>query len=399
MAVDTKQGGTVNGASNGANGKAARRRVSQLMTVASSLPNVEHSLDEFIAKANQTLVDVNWGAAETAAKEEDEQRRQQDMLRMRAAEHQLREGEAREQSLRRQLDGLQGKLAEAEARAAVAGAGASSTSMPSEAALQQLRQQIDAAEAQREAAEAKTSKLTAALDQAKNEIAMARASSTAIPIGEVDGDAAERVRVAEAKAAKAIAAAKAAQAGLTVSSADIAAIESGLVVTSMEPPKPFPWPALAGTFIGGLALMFIIMKLMPGSAPQPASAPAPAAVTQPAAAAPVEPAQPVAAPTPTQPAAVATPPAEPPKPTVTPIEDDPTPEPTTAATPEPVRTEPVRTEPVAKPVKPVKASTNTPSKPPKPPKPGIVDPFGDAPKKSQPKPQKPAKPGGVVDPF
>ena len=199
MAVDSKQGGNVNG-TNGAGGqrnKAGRKRPSSLMAQAQLLPKVEHSLDEFIAKANQTLVDVSsWGAADQAAKEEDLQRREQDALRMRAAEGQLREGEAREQSLRRQLDGLQGKLAEAEARAAVAGTSVGSAAH--DQTLAQLRAQIEKAEAQRKAAEDKTQQLAQALTEAKSEAQIARASAPAI---EVDGDADERVRIAEAKAA------------------------------------------------------------------------------------------------------------------------------------------------------------------------------------------------------
>src|SRR4051812_37958908 len=106
MAVDSKQGGTTNG-TNGtaANGAGRRKRPSQLQAQASALPTVEHSLEEFIAKANQTLVDVSsWGNATEAAREEEEKRREVDALRWKAAEGQLREGEAREQSLRRQLD-------------------------------------------------------------------------------------------------------------------------------------------------------------------------------------------------------------------------------------------------------------------------------------------------------
>src|SRR3990167_5201704 len=105
MSVDSKPGTNTNGATaNGQRTKGGRRRPSSLMAVAQTLPTVEHSLEEFIAK------------------EADAQRREADLNRMKAAEIQMRAGEAREQSLRSQLDGLQGKLAEAEARAAVAGA-------------------------------------------------------------------------------------------------------------------------------------------------------------------------------------------------------------------------------------------------------------------------------------
>ena len=132
MAVDSKQGVNAGngfptaGPTNGAvtNGTRRRKRPSSLMEAATSLPSVETSLDEFIARANSTLVDADkWRAVEQQAREEDEKRREADSLRWKAAEQQLREGGIREQSLRSQLDGLQGKLAEAEARAAVASSG------------------------------------------------------------------------------------------------------------------------------------------------------------------------------------------------------------------------------------------------------------------------------------
>ena len=113
-----------------ANGTNRRKRPSSLLAQAVSLPSVESSLDEFIARANETLSDSSsaFDAARTAEKElkqEDEKRKEADGLRWKAAEQQMRESHAREESLRRQLDGLQGKLAEAEARAAVASAGGS----------------------------------------------------------------------------------------------------------------------------------------------------------------------------------------------------------------------------------------------------------------------------------
>lgn len=433
MAVDSKQG--VNGSSNGRLAN-TRRRPSSLMQTASSLPKVEHSLDEFIAKANQTLVDVSaWGAADAEAKADDERRREQDALRMRAAEQQMKEGEAREQSLRRQLDGLQGKLAEAEARAAVAGSTMGSAAH--DQTLAQLRAQIEAAEAQRKAAEAKNSQLSSALADAKNEVAIARASAPAIspPTSIVDDtEAAERIRIAEAKAAKAIAAAKAAQAGLTVSPADIAAIESGLVVTNMDAPKGTPWAAIAIAFAGGLGLMLVLWKFVlskneeakPAPA-QPAAAAQPA-VQQPAAAQPdPTPAPaPIAQPAAAQPAAVApVAPTAPSKPIVTPIEEEPakpevkaepakieTPAPAKTETPAPVAAEPVKTEPkavvkapakteVKAPAKaPAKAEVKAPAKAPKVNKGTVADPFAEtpAPKKAAPKKTKPAS-GGVVDPF
>src|SRR5262245_4514722 len=141
MAVDSSKPGatTILGAGTPPNGSAAngamatlakRRRPSSLMKAASELPSVEHSLEEFIAKANQTLVDADsWAQADQQAREEEAKRKEQDAQRWKQAELQMRESEAREASLRRQLDGLQGKLAEAEARAAVAMSASASGSM------------------------------------------------------------------------------------------------------------------------------------------------------------------------------------------------------------------------------------------------------------------------------
>src|SRR5512140_1318325 len=113
MAVETNKGGdatispaqTLTGVA-ATNGQPRRRkRPSSLLAAATSLPSVENSLDEFIARANQTLSDPSeWRAAEQQARQEDETRREADQLRWRAAEQQMRESEAREQSLRRQLD-------------------------------------------------------------------------------------------------------------------------------------------------------------------------------------------------------------------------------------------------------------------------------------------------------
>lgn len=418
MAVDSKQ--SVNGSSNGKLSKAGRKRPSSLMAQASSLPKVEHSLDEFIAKANQTLVDVsNWGAADAEAKAEDDKRREQDALRMRAAETQMKEGEVRETSLRRQLDGLQGKLAEAEARAAVAGTSLGSAAHDS--TLAQLRAQIEQAEQQRRAAEQKTQQLSSALNEAKNEVAIARSSAPAIEID--NGEAAERVRLAEAKAAKAIAAARAAQAGLTVSNADIAAIESGLVVTNLEQPKGTPWAAIMIAFLGGLGIMFVVWKfvLSKNDEPKPAAqTTAPAAAVQPTDTNTPAPAATTPEPAPA-PAAVA--PVAPAKPIVTPIEEEPTPattEPAAAATTEPAKTEPAAAEPVkAEPVKKAtktvtktskpasrpatKATTTTTTTRPASTKGGtLADPFAEtpAPKKPAKATKTPAKSGGaIVDPF
>ncbi len=435
MAVDSKPGsnnGTNGAATNGASQKNRRKRPSSLQASASSLPTVEHSLEEFIAKANQTLVDVStWGNAENEAKEQDAQRREVDALRWKAAEGQLREGEARESSLRRQLDGLQGKLAEAEARAAVAssqqatdGAG----SAAHDATISELKAKIEQAERDRRLFEEQKQALSQQLVAAKQDADLARTSAAAITrtsapaLSVDDGEAEERVRLAEAKAAKAIAAARAAQAGLTVSSADLAAIESGLVVA--EPAaKSTPWFAIVGAFLGGLVIMFVVWKFAL-SKTETAPAPQPAAVTQPTvtstptpAAAPA-PAKPIVTPIEETPTAVETKPgaAEPApaavetKPAPAAVETKPAPA-AVEAKPETVDTKPAATiETKPEPSRPAKATKPAPAKaaPAKatkaaPAKAGISDPFGEtAPAKAPAKKPKSAdkKPtGGIVDPF
>jgi uncharacterized protein (DUF2267 family) len=424
MAVDSKQNvtnGKTNG-TNGTNGKSNRRRPSSLMQHASALPTVEHSLEEFIAKANQTLVDVSaWGNADAEAKAAEEARRQQDALRMKAAETQMREGEQREISLRRQLDGLQGKLAEAEARAAVASTTAGSAA--NEAALQALRDQMEMLEAQRKAAELEKQQLSKQLKDAKEEVAVVRATTTmqavSVPVEIDNSEALERIRVAEAKAAKALAAAKAAQAGLTVSDADLAAIESGLVVAQM-PTKGggAPWALIAVAFIGGLGIMFAVWKFAlakddkavntPAQV-QPAAAPTNDTATEPSvpaaapAAAPTEAAKPTVTPI-EEPAA---------KPTVEPIEEAAVKEEPKAPTeeakapammeePKAVKEEPKKAAPKAEPKKAAVKKAAPKAEPKKTTKPAVDDPFGEtpAPKKAPAKKEtKPASGGGIVDPF
>jgi hypothetical protein len=397
MAVDSKQG------SNGSNENQAtpaaaghgkfprRKRGSALQKAAGSLPSVETSLDEFIARANSTLVDAaNWDKAEKEARAQDLQQREADQQRWKAAEGQLHESEVREQSLRRQLDGLQGRLAEAEARAAVAGSSGSSQ----ELALQGLKAQTSRAEERARTAEAKAEQLAADLA-----LAASRPSLSA-PQAFHDEDADERAKIAEAKAAKAIAAAKAAAAGLNVSS-EIAAIESGLVVPAHGPRKSsnalvYAFAALAI----GAAAMFAVNKLVLNKDEQATAAPAPAAQ--------VAPAQPAAAPAQ---APAPAPAAAPSKPTVTPIEE-PAPAPSI--------------EPPAKQAEPAPAPAPAPAPPPahhapapahhaapapapapkKQPAPGLADPFaGSAPApapKKQPAakaPEKKPAAGGIVDPF
>ena len=389
---------------NGANGKSRRKRPSSLLTAASSLPSVESSLDEFISRANQTLTDADsWNAAEVAAKQEDESRRENDLLRMRAAEQQLREGEAREQSLRRQLDGLQGRLAEAEARAAVAGSG-NQDGVIADLKLRLTRadERIANAEAHAHQADLRAQQLTVDLTAAKN--AVPPTPSAQFFAG---GDAEDRVRIAEAKAAKAVAAAKAAAAGLTVSQADIAAIESGLVVPSLDAPKGTNWLAVAGAFIGGLAIMFGVSKLVlqkqeaapvaaaaAAVAPAPAAAPAKPIVTpieddKPAAQAAAQPAGDVKAAEATAPAEPAK--TEPAKAEAAPVETKTEPAPAPKAEPKHVAAAPAHhaAAPAHKAAAPAANG-------------GLADPFGDgggakkAPAK-KPADKKPA--GGIVDPF
>jgi hypothetical protein len=442
MAVDklgeTKLGIGANGA-NGTNGAARSngaatpvvaegtkrtKRTSSLMRSASSLPKVEHSLEEFIARANQTLVDVTgWGNTDDqAAREEDDKRREQDAQRWKQAEQQMRESQAREASLRRQLDGLQGKLAEAEARVAVAlsASGQFPVANPAQdKALDELRSQIEQANQRLKASEDRSSDLARALESAKTEAA-ARPVVPVDPAGSMVDTAAaeERIRLAEAKAAKALAAARAAAAGLTVSSADLAAIESGLVVPMVEPERRTPWIPIMLAFAGGLGIMFLVWKFaLSNKAETPQAQPQTAPVTQPATQPDPTPAP--ASPTVTpidesgnagKPAAaasedVATPVVTDdvkakPAPTVTPI--DPEPE------PEPVKAEPVKAAPVVK-AKPEPRVAPKPEPrvtkpavrkdPPKATKPAIEDPFATpAPKPAPKKAPKPAG-GGIVDPF
>jgi hypothetical protein len=404
MAVETNKGDknvaptqTLTGmAAVGANGTNRRKRASSLLQAATALPSVESSLDEFISRANQTLTDPDaWHAAEEAQKQENESQREADQLRWRAAEQQLREGEAREQSLRRQLDGLQGRLAEAEARAAVAGSGSQ------DGVIADLKMRLTRADEKIANAEAATQQAEARNQQLAQELVAAKAVTPPTMSTQfyAEGDAEERIRIAELKAQKALAAAKASAAGLTVSPADIAAIESGLSLSAPEPAKGGTnWIAVAGAFIVGLGIMFGVSKLMQKNEPAPAPAPAPAAVA------------PAPAPAPT-------------KPTITPIEEAPpaanaaAPAPTTdQATPPAAGTEPAKpdtaaTAPVVTPPTKTDAPATAPAKHTQPAvkkaapakkNDGIVDPFAT----STPAKKAPAKkaadkkpPGGIVDPF
>jgi hypothetical protein len=397
MAVDSSKSSatTTVGAGTPPNGSVAhgavaalakRRRPSSLMKSASELPSVEHSLEEFIAKANQTLVDAStWAELDQKAREEEARRREQDAQRWKQAELQMRESEAREASLRRQLDGLQGKLAEAEARAAVAMSAASSggLAVANEVAVADLKTQLEQSQQRLRTAEEQVHRVASDRASARSEAAAPRlaAASGAEP---ADGNAAERIRIAELKAVKAIAAARAAAAGLTVSASDLAALESGLAAAAPPPPQKSPWLAIMLAFVGGVALMFVVWKLaLAGSGPAPAAPvaqPAPAVeIAQPPPAAQAAPApQPAAA---AQPAPVAqpAPAAQPPgpaatQPTVTPIDETAKPGPTVT---------PIE-DPAAQPESPKAAR-----------------PAARPPRPEAPKPTKPADkpPGGIVDPF
>lgn len=389
-----------------------RKRPSSLMKQAGALPTVEHSLEEFIAKANQTLVDVSsW----EEAKEQDAKRKEQDAQRWKQAEVQMRESEAREASLRRQLDGLQGKLAEAEARAAVAGTQVGSAAH--DTTISELKTQIDKAMQRMRAAEERSQELATEVSRLQAE-GSARTPLPIAPSGSLDEDeAAERIRLAEAKAAKALAAARAAQAGLTVSSADLAAIESGLVVVD-PPKKSSPVVPILIAFIGGLGIMFVVWKfaLSKDDKPSPATnAAQPVQQTQPAEAQPPAPA-----------------PSQPPVPSVTPIEDKPAPavtgneenklapsvtpieeekkveepaaktEETPAVVkeePAPAKVEPKAAKKAAKTSRPKATPKKAPAK--KETKSSIADPFAEtpAPKKETKKPAAKKSGGDIVDPF
>lgn len=411
MAVETNKDATVSpaqtltgvaaaAASNGAgpngNGKAAnrRKRPSSLLAVANQLPSVENSLDDFISRANQTLTDPDqWHAAENASKAEDEQRREADQLRARAAEQQLREGEQREVSLRRQLDGLQGQLAEAEARAAVANNGGTQDGV-----IADLKIRLSRADERIVAAVQSANQADGRVQQISSELASAKAAAVSAPFQSAQfftGDASEadeRVRLAEAKAVKALAVARAASAGLTVNPADIAAIESGLVVPMEPARKGTNWLAIVGALVVGGAVAFGIAMALKHD-------PAPAAIAAPAAPVVAAPAKPVVTPIEeTKPAVEVAKPVE-----AAPAPSQPAPVPPAPAQaverPAPAQPAPSQhaSTPASRPHSmPVTKHTAPASNG------GIADPFGDAPAKKATKKveKKPAPAGGaIVDPF
>jgi hypothetical protein len=380
------------------NGKAAnrRKRPSSLLAVANQLPSVENSLDDFISRANQTLTDPDqWHAAENASKAEDEQRREADQLRARAAEQQLREGEQREVSLRRQLDGLQGQLAEAEARAAVANNGGTQDGV-----IADLKIRLSRADERIVAAEQSANQADGRVQQISSELASAKAAAVSAPIQSAQffaGDASEadeRVRLAEAKAVKALAVARAASAGLTVNPADIAAIESGLVVPMEPARKGTNWLAIVGALVVGGAVAFGIAMALKHD-------PAPAAIAAPAAPVVAAPAKPVVTPIEeTKPAVEAAKPVE-----AAPVQAVERPAPVQAAErPAPVQAAPVQAAPVQHVATPASKQHTAPMTKHTAPASngGIADPFGDAPAKKAAKKveKKPAPAGGaIVDPF
>jgi hypothetical protein len=322
---------TLTGMAAASAGKQRRKRSSSLMQIQSSLPSVESSLDDFIARANQTLTDpATWQADQVKQAEEDEQRREQDALRWKAAEQQLREAEAREQSLRRQLDGLQGRLAEAEARAAVAGNAGNQDGVIADLKIrmQRMDEKIRAAEQQAQQSQHRAEQLAVELTTARSQAAAAAAAPAvrdSLPTYENE-ELQERVRIAEAKAQKALAVARAASAGLTVNPADITAIESGLVVPSFEQPKGTNWGLVIGALVIGAAAMFGVSKFVLNTAPaQPAAQVAPGT------------------------APTGAPAAAPGKPIVTPIEDEKPAAPADQAATAPAATAPAATAPAAAP--------------------------------------------------
>jgi hypothetical protein len=312
-----------------------RRRPSSLQVVAASLPSMEALLDACIARANELEV-PDWDHAESVAAQEDAERRDADALRWNAAETQLREREAREVALRRQLDTLQGQVDEAEAHA--------SRLRSDSTEATELRTRLADAEQRVSSAEARALDLSRALVAVERQVAEQQAPEQPAPVAD------DRVRIAEARAAKAIAAAHAVVAGLSISPTELAAIESGLRPVAV-PPRRHPQLAIAAAFVGGIALMFAVSRLVR-----------------------VDDRRVVA-----QPTSLAAPPVARPAPTVTPIEH-------VVVTPiEQAPTPPVANARTVPPVKtrqrPAVHHSATP---------GLVDPFGAA---------APTKDTSLVDPF
>src|SRR5262245_36938202 len=117
--TDDKRNGS-NG--HGSNGNPSRtKRRSSLMQAAVALPTVESSLEEFIARANSTLVDVDQWEAEARAEKERQVREQSDaeQSRIARAEQVVRDEATRERStLQARIHILENELADAQARRA-----------------------------------------------------------------------------------------------------------------------------------------------------------------------------------------------------------------------------------------------------------------------------------------
>lgn len=283
----------------GENGKS--RRPSALMRVASSLSqgaSVEASLEDFIAKANATLLDMDgWGleggkaardqaAAELRRAEETAARAAADKARIEATRELdaiKTAAEQREAELEKKVAELASELAqarnkaqaaesraassaqaEADAKAAVAAEKAHVTEvLAANEAIGATKAAVDASD--KSAAE--TARLRDELEKARNEVKAAK----------------ERARAAEAKAAVAAA--------------------SAAVATAVEEPSRRKSPLLpaAGAFAAGLVIMFGLSRIMDGGNATSSTPSAPLiAPAEPAAADPVaEPEQiPAAEPTP-----------------------------------------------------------------------------------------------------
>jgi hypothetical protein len=131
----------------GANGGAAprARRTSALMQAASALPTVEASLEDFIARANSTMVDIaGWGLGDEHS---DRAARDADQERNRELQEQTRaEAELREAELARRLSEVETKLAEAEARVAVLSTRGDTDATKTDAIFTELRARVEVAE-------------------------------------------------------------------------------------------------------------------------------------------------------------------------------------------------------------------------------------------------------------
>ena len=422
-------------ASNGAkNGKSGRP--SALMRVASTIStghNVESSLDDFISRANETLLDMDgWGIAEAEEKARKAERAAHEADKAAAIE--LVEVQTRREALAeasKEQAVLAARVAELEKQLEAAAKAADKAQSKADKA--ESKAESKAAKAKSEVAASATTTIEQHPDAQFLEDQLAKAKSHA-------KKAESRARTAEAKATKALAAARAAVQGIRVDPADLDDIEEGLGAVSATPveeptAKKFPIGLLAAAFVGGLVIMFGVTKIMGGGdkdtakndSPPPIAAQAGQPVNQDTSstavrsALPVEPAlTPVAVDDKTAADDLAdqdtlnnaADPADGALDTPEPIADvvEPAPavvkQPVADASKQPAKA--AKTEPKT----PVKKTANSAANPAK--KAGIVDPFGapaakkttakPAPKKVDPKPapKKTApkkKTTGIVDPF